>query len=213
LAAACKNDLPKETPKEIAEKDTNALNNLSAAGKTVFRLVKEGVTMPYSEFSQYFVNAEDCKNLSAKSTEERQRDCFLELSKYLDTSVYYPNYLKYKNTLVEYSDLLGFDLRKLIYIDFWYEETIVKGISCVFGVVIMEYGGKYIITDPVFVKTENGWKLMYIEDKGFNWGDGIRQVKSNGEICGHYAGYNEQECVNYKEIFHEAASKGDLSIF
>ena len=179
-------------------------------GEAVTNLIKTGGTMDYADFAQFFVNVEDCNKLSAKSTDTDLKNDFQETAKRLNAGNHYEGYDNFKG-IFPFLKENGYDLSNLTFVDFWYEEAVVNGISCLFGLVIMKSNDKYLIADPTAVKTNNGYKLTRLEKKTFNWCSDVTEVREDGNICGDF-GPEEPECINFKDMIKGLKEGGGISI-
>jgi len=184
----------------------NSIKTPAEVGKAVVNLIKEYEEMSYSDFAKYFVNAEDCGKLAVKTKSAEQKRDFQETAKQLTAGNYYEGYDNFREVL-PYLKKDGYDLKNLTFVDFWYEEAVVNGISCVVGIVIMKSNDKYLIADPTAVKTDNGYKLIRLEHKAFNWCSGVTEVRDDGNICGNFGG-EEIECNNFKEAIKSLKDGG-----
>jgi hypothetical protein len=178
----------------------NVIKSPKEIGKAVTNLIKNGGTMDYADFIKFFVNAEDCNKLSAKSTGADLRNDFLETAKELNIGNRYNGYDNFKS-IFPYLEEDGYDLSNLTFVDFWYEKSVVDGVSCIVGLVIMKSNDKYLFADPTAVKTDNGYKLVRLEHKAFNWSSDVTEVRKDGNICGFEN--EENGCLNFKDALKD----------
>jgi len=162
----------------------NVMKTPQEVGKAVTDLIKNCERIDYAMFSSYFVNVEDCKKLSEESTDIDQKIDFQETAKALSAGNYYKGYENFVGSLPNYLREQGYTLHTLRYVDFWYDEIVINGISCIVGIVIMWADEGYLMCTPCYaVRINNGFKLTCLGENGFSWSSGVTEVREDGTIC------------------------------
>jgi hypothetical protein len=199
-------------------------NSPDSVGRQLFNLLKSMNTASYSQFAEYFVNADDYRTLAQQATTDEAQQLLNDFSNTVDQGEIQKNHVySLFSRLQKAGQQIPIDWSLIEYVDWFYSNKTanINKIKLVEnacrGNLVIKYKGKYPLpVDAVVFKVNNTYKLMMVY-----WGDTFSKllqtiiqgemntVYRNGQICTYLDG-KESMCINIvDELNKEDSTDGE----
>ena len=142
--------------------------SLSTMGQHTFAALR--ASKSYSTFAQYFVTANDCREIALQATESAAYNELNSLADALDEGQVFENRVyRLWSTINTLGKHFGIDWSKIEYVDWFYRTKNKMGINGGIGTLVFKYNGKYFMISPTMYKVNNTYKLAY-------WGNSFEKI-------------------------------------